>query len=98
MGGIQGWEWIWILIIALLLFGPKKLPDLGRAVGKSIREFKNATSGLLSDDEKKEQAQVQEPVVTSMPKIQVEPQAKVATTEPKPAQVQTTDHATKPQV
>jgi sec-independent protein translocase protein TatA len=45
------------LLIALLLFGPKKLPDLGRAVGKSIREFKNATRGILSEEEQREQAQ-----------------------------------------
>ncbi|TCS95852.1 Sec-independent protein translocase subunit TatA/TatB [Hazenella coriacea] len=52
---ISGIEWIIILGVALLLFGPKKLPELGRAVGKSFREFKQATSGIVSDlDEKKE--------------------------------------------
>jgi sec-independent protein translocase protein TatA len=51
--GINGFEWVLIFVVALLLFGPKKLPELGRAVGKSIREFKNATSGILSDDEEK---------------------------------------------
>ena len=34
---------ILILIIGLVLFGPGKLPDVGRAVGKSIREFRSAT-------------------------------------------------------
>jgi len=37
-----------IFVIALLVFGPKKLPDLGRALGESIREFKKA----MSNDEK----------------------------------------------
>jgi sec-independent protein translocase protein TatA len=36
----QGAEWIIILLIAVLLFGAKKLPDLGSSVGKSIRNFK----------------------------------------------------------
>ncbi|HEX7057240.1 MAG TPA: twin-arginine translocase TatA/TatE family subunit [Bacilli bacterium] len=40
-----------ILIVVLLLFGPKKLPELGRAFGKTLREFKNGASGLMSDDE-----------------------------------------------
>jgi sec-independent protein translocase protein TatA len=50
--GINGIEWILIFIAALILFGPKKLPDLGRAVGKSLREFKRATSGILDDEDK----------------------------------------------
>ncbi|MBT2636822.1 MULTISPECIES: twin-arginine translocase TatA/TatE family subunit [unclassified Bacillus (in: firmicutes)] len=44
---------ILILVIALIIFGPNKLPEIGRAVGKSMKEFKNATSGL-TDDIKKE--------------------------------------------
>lgn len=40
IGMPQGPEWIIILVIALLLFGAKKLPDLGSSVGKSIRNFK----------------------------------------------------------
>jgi sec-independent protein translocase protein TatA len=40
-----------IAFVALLIFGPKKLPDLGKAVGSSLREFKTATKGLADDDE-----------------------------------------------
>lgn len=40
-----------VLIIALLVFGPKKLPDLGRSLGSSIREFKGSIGGG-NDDEK----------------------------------------------
>lgn len=36
---------------ALLIFGPKKLPELGKAAGNSLREFKNATKGLVDDEE-----------------------------------------------
>lgn len=36
--------------IALVVFGPKKLPEIGKAAGKTLREFKNATNGILDDD------------------------------------------------
>lgn len=39
-----------ILFVALLLFGPKKLPELGKAAGKTLREFKDATRGIMDDD------------------------------------------------
>lgn len=40
-------EIIMIVGLALLLFGPKKLPEIGRSLGKGIREFKKGTSGLM---------------------------------------------------
>ncbi|MGE6488987.1 twin-arginine translocase TatA/TatE family subunit [Paenisporosarcina sp. NPDC076898] len=39
-----------VLIIALVIFGPSKLPEIGKAFGSTIREFKNSTKDLLSDD------------------------------------------------
>lgn len=45
---------ILILVVALLIFGPSKLPEIGKAAGSSLKEFKNATKGLTdTDDEKK---------------------------------------------
>lgn len=38
-------------LIALLIFGPKKLPSLGRAMGSTLREFRSATKGLTDDDD-----------------------------------------------
>ncbi|UTW68975.1 twin-arginine translocase TatA/TatE family subunit [Anaerobacillus sp. HL2] len=38
-----------ILVIALLIFGPKKLPEIGRAVGNTLKEFKRATKGVRED-------------------------------------------------
>lgn len=40
-----------LVILALILFGPKKLPELGRAFGQTLREFKKATHNLANDDE-----------------------------------------------
>ena len=42
-------EMIVILIIALLVFGPKKLPELGKSLGKGIREFRKATNDLKAN-------------------------------------------------
>ncbi|WP_077213352.1 twin-arginine translocase TatA/TatE family subunit [Bacillus dakarensis] len=42
---------ILILVLALIIFGPKKLPELGRAVGTTLKEFKNSTRELVSDVE-----------------------------------------------
>ncbi len=46
MGSVGSPEILVILVIALLLFGPTKLPEMGKALGKAIREFKKATSEL----------------------------------------------------
>lgn len=40
-----------ILLIALIVFGPAKLPQLGRAFGDTLREFRNSTKGIADDDE-----------------------------------------------
>jgi sec-independent protein translocase protein TatA len=50
---------ILILVLALIIFGPSKLPEIGRAFGRSLKEFKDATKELTSEldgkDEKKEE-------------------------------------------
>ncbi|MBE4906547.1 twin-arginine translocase TatA/TatE family subunit [Cytobacillus suaedae] len=40
-----------IVFVALLIFGPRKLPELGKAAGNTLREFKNATKGLADDED-----------------------------------------------
>jgi len=40
-----------ILVIVLILFGPKKLPEIGSAVGKTFSEFKKSTKGLIDDED-----------------------------------------------
>jgi sec-independent protein translocase protein TatA len=54
LGGLGGGEIFLILIVVLLIFGGKKIPELARGLGKGIREFKDASSGLDKDDDKKE--------------------------------------------
>src|SRR5262245_12932616 len=48
MGQLGFSEMLLIFIVALLVFGPKKLPELGKSLGKGIREFKKATEELKS--------------------------------------------------
>ncbi len=47
--GIQ--ELVIIFVIIMVLFGAKKLPEMGKGLGKGIREFKNATNKLNDDDD-----------------------------------------------
>ena len=42
-----------IFIVALLLFGPSKLPQLGRAIGSTFSEFRKGTKGLIDDEEER---------------------------------------------
>jgi sec-independent protein translocase protein TatA len=46
--GFHGLDLVVILVIALLIFGPKKLPEMGSAIGKSIKEFKKGMNELTS--------------------------------------------------
>jgi len=54
MPNIGPLEIVVILIIALIVFGPKRLPELGRSMGKGIREFKGSLSGDNKDDDDEE--------------------------------------------
>ncbi len=53
MGPIGIPEMLILLVVALIVFGPRKLPELGRSLGKSLQEFKRASNDLRStlDDE-----------------------------------------------
>ena len=51
MPNIGPLEIVIILIIALIVFGPKRLPELGRSMGKGMREFKNSLTSDKDDDD-----------------------------------------------
>lgn len=43
--GIGVWELLVLLLVLLLVFGPKRLPEMGRSLGKGMREFKDSVTG-----------------------------------------------------
>ncbi len=53
---------ILIIVLALIIFGPKKLPEMGRAVGQSLKEFKKSTMGLI-DEEKENVMEVEKTII-----------------------------------
>jgi sec-independent protein translocase protein TatA len=54
IGWPQGFDWLWILLIALLVFGGSRLPQLARSLGKSMSEFKK---GLKEASEAKDEVE-----------------------------------------
>ena len=48
--GIGVWELLILLLVLLLVFGPKRLPEMGRSLGKGMREFKDSISGKDDDE------------------------------------------------
>lgn len=52
MPGSIGWQGlVVILLIALIIFGPKRLPEMGRSLGRGMREFKESITGNSKDDD-----------------------------------------------
>lgn len=51
LSNFGGWELVLVLLVVLVVFGSKRLPDSARALGRSLRIFKAETKGLRSDDE-----------------------------------------------
>lgn len=51
-------ELIVVLIIALVVLGPKKLPEVGKSLGRGMREFKESISGMAGNDDAEEKRQI----------------------------------------
>ena len=64
MGNLGLPEMLFIFVLALLIFGPKKLPELGRALGKGISEFRRASAELRSSLEREIESMDQESKTT----------------------------------
>jgi len=54
-GGLGGWEILLVILIILIFFGAKRIPELAKGLGKGIREFKDATSEQQKKSETKEE-------------------------------------------
>jgi sec-independent protein translocase protein TatA len=82
-----GVHWVWIaliLLMVLIIFGPGRLPELGGAVGKAMREFRKATSELTSEVTGAAQAAKAEPPATTTTSATAESAAKGSTSEATP--------------
>lgn len=65
MPGNIGWQGLLvILLILLLIFGPKRLPEMGRSLGRTMREFKDSVSGG-NDEEEEERRELSPPGATT---------------------------------
>ena len=71
----KGFEWIVILVVALLIFGPKNLPKLGKALGSTV---KNIREGMSEDVEEAEAEDVKQETVSEEDKEIAELEAKLA--------------------
>ena len=58
-------EIIIILVIVLIVFGPKRLPDLGRSLGRGMREFKDSVTGKDKDELPRGSAETPEPTTVT---------------------------------
>ncbi len=61
MPNVGPFELAIVLIIALIVFGPKRLPELGKSLGKGIREFKGSINGEHDDEPLKPAAEIEQP-------------------------------------
>jgi len=66
------WQIAIVLVIALIVFGPKRLPELGKSLGTGMREFKDSITGK-HDDEKAEQAELEVQASQPQPRPGTEP-------------------------
>lgn len=58
MSGIGATGFILLALVALLLFGPNKLPELGRAFGRTLKEFKAGARDIMDDDKDNKRVEV----------------------------------------
>jgi sec-independent protein translocase protein TatA len=74
-GSIGMPELIIIMVIALIIFGPRKLPELGKSLGKSINEFKRASADLQNTLEQEIKLEEQKTAAATAPPVSPPPPA-----------------------
>jgi sec-independent protein translocase protein TatA len=71
------WEILLLLLVLLLVFGPKRLPEMGRSMGRGMREFKDSLTGKDNDEDEQEQEQAA--IVTTTTTVESQPAPAPAT-------------------
>jgi sec-independent protein translocase protein TatA len=67
LGALQPWHWVILLLVAVLLFGSKRLPDAARSLGKSMRIFKSEVKELQADNKAESAVTPQQPPTAAAP-------------------------------
>ncbi len=73
--GIGIWELLILLLVLLLVFGPKRLPEMGRQLGKGMREFKDSVSGKYDDEDETVEGETVDEVAELPPAVEPTPTA-----------------------
>jgi sec-independent protein translocase protein TatA len=93
LGNIGPLEIIVVLIIALVVFGPKRLPELGNSLGRGIREFKETVTGDRKDDDDDETKALHASEVTTAKAPESTPVATAPVEKPTEAEVAHDKHS-----
>ena len=63
--GVSWWEILVLLLVALLLFGPNRLPEMGRSLGRGLREFKDSVTGKSDDRDERDEVPAELPTAAA---------------------------------
>lgn len=96
MGNLGPTELLLILLVLVLLFGARKLPDLARGTGRALRIFKAETKGLVDDDEDDKDEAERRASDDSRGQITAQRSEQVVTDPSAPQPAQTSDHSMPP--
>jgi sec-independent protein translocase protein TatA len=78
------WQIAIVLVIALIVFGPKRLPELGKSLGTGMREFKDSITGKNEEEkDREEQAKLEVQAAEPQPRSGTEPVEGEVVAEPK---------------